>query len=103
MGTITEFAWALALFFESKASFPGWWAVLGAEAGRLGSFLDIARSIFSYGCKLTVAYLIAAHWSMVNWKARLYLSFALSCMVWRWIWFWIAELFLWQTLLRQFP
>jgi hypothetical protein len=102
MGSITEFAWALALFFESKTSFPGWWAVFNVEAGRDGSFLDIARSIVSYGCKVTVTYLIFAHWSMLHWKAKLYLSFVVSYLVWRWLWFWIAELFIWQTLLLQF-
>lgn len=103
MGSITEFAWALALFFEAKASFPGWWAVFTVEAGRDGSFLDIARSMVGYGCRFTTSYIIYAHWSMLHWKFRLYLGFAFSCMVWRWLWFWIAELFLWQTLLLQFP
>jgi cellulose synthase/poly-beta-1,6-N-acetylglucosamine synthase-like glycosyltransferase len=103
MGSITEFAWGFALYFESKASFPGWWAVFSVEAGREGSFCDIARSMVGYGCKLTVYYLITAHWSMLHWKARLYLSFALSCTIWRSLWFWISELFLWQSLLHQFP
>jgi len=103
MGSITEFAWALALFFESKTSFPGWWAVFNVEAGRDGSSLDIARSIVGYGCKITVYYILFSHWSMLHWKARLYLGFGFSVVVWRWLWFWIGELFLWQTLLLQFP
>merc|ERR1719424_2507121 len=31
MGSITEFAWAIALLFEAKTSFQGWWAVFKVE------------------------------------------------------------------------
>jgi cellulose synthase/poly-beta-1,6-N-acetylglucosamine synthase-like glycosyltransferase len=103
MGSITEFAWGMSLFFETQLSFPGWWAVFKVEAGRDGSFLDIAKAIIGYGCKVTIGYLLFAHWSLLHWKARLYLGFAICVMVWNWLWFWIAELFLWQTLLTQFP
>jgi len=102
-GSVTEFAWGLCLLFESKMSFPAWWAVFKTETGRDGSFLDIARGIAGYGCKFVVLYLICAHWSMLHWRAKLYLGFAVSFGIWRWAWFWIAELILWETLLRQFP
>jgi hypothetical protein len=72
MGSITELAWSIALLFEAKTSLPAWWAVFKVEAGRDGSFLDIAKSIVSYGCKLTVSYLVLAHWSMLHWKAQLF-------------------------------
>jgi cellulose synthase/poly-beta-1,6-N-acetylglucosamine synthase-like glycosyltransferase len=101
-GSMTEFAWALALLFESKLSFPSWWALFSVEANREGAYLDIARMLLVYIATSTIFYLGVVHWSSIHWKGRLYIGFYISRIIWGWLWFWLAEWALWHNLLKQF-
>mmetsp|Transcript_77598 Transcript_77598/g.137402 ORF Transcript_77598/g.137402 Transcript_77598/m.137402 type:complete len:1179 (+) Transcript_77598:52-3588(+) len=101
-GSLTEFAWSLALFFNTrKMTFQAWWPVFRVESSREGSFLDIAQALSGWICKLLCCYALCQRG--ISWKMKLFFFMYLSISVWRWLWFWAAELLVWQTLLVQFP
>jgi hypothetical protein len=102
-GSCLEFAWVLALCCQSKFHWSDCFAVFTVEATREGSFLEVAKSLAAYGTQFTIFYIIVNHWSLVHWKARALLTMGACYIAWRWLWFWIAEITLWQTLMRQFP
>mmetsp|Transcript_104138 Transcript_104138/g.269661 ORF Transcript_104138/g.269661 Transcript_104138/m.269661 type:complete len:635 (+) Transcript_104138:149-2053(+) len=102
-GSVTELAWLGSVFQDMGLRFPAWWAVFSAEACRAGSFISTVACFAASLIEAAFIVVMALNWDYVPDKAKLFLSLAGLLVAWQWLWFWIAEIFLWQTLLRQFP
>mmetsp|Transcript_115727 Transcript_115727/g.247367 ORF Transcript_115727/g.247367 Transcript_115727/m.247367 type:complete len:662 (+) Transcript_115727:23-2008(+) len=102
-GSVAELAWQLALYTDTGLNFPSWWAVFSSEAARGGSVLHMVGYLSGSLFGLASTVVVAWHWSSLPDQLRLYAQLALVAGLWRWLWFWIAELTLWHTLLRDFP
>jgi len=102
-GSVTELAWQMALYTDTKLSFPSWWAVFSSEACRGGSVLHLLGYLSSFVLMLVVSLIVAGHWSHLPERFQFYMKLLAWGSVWRWLWFWIAELTLWHTLMKQFP
>mmetsp|Transcript_146801 Transcript_146801/g.256103 ORF Transcript_146801/g.256103 Transcript_146801/m.256103 type:complete len:1115 (+) Transcript_146801:40-3384(+) len=101
-GSITEFAWSWSMFWDNKKmSFALWWEMFRRELTRDGSFFGVARDSGMFLVNYVLLYLLIANWS-ANPKYELCVMMWAVLKVWRWSWFWICELVLWQTLLKQF-
>lgn len=102
-GSVTELAWLAAVFQDMGLRFPAWWAIFTAEAWRAGSFISTVACFAASLIEAAFVVVLALNWGSVPDRAKLFLSLAGLHMAWQWLWFWIAEISLWQTLLRQFP
>jgi len=102
-GSVTELAWLAALFQDMGLRFPAWWAIFTSEATRAGSFISTIATIAQLLVEASLGIVLTQHWADVPSRAKFLLSLTGSYMAWQWLWFWIAEIALWQTLLQQFP
>lgn len=102
-GSVTEFAWLAALFTDMRLRFPAWWAVFVSETTRAGSFLSTLALLLLWGTQTAIGMLVAAKWELLNWKLILILRLIGSYLLWETAWFWLAQIILWSTVLKQFP
>jgi hypothetical protein len=102
-GSVTECAWLVSVLLDMKLRFPAWWALFKSETVRPGSFIGTLACIASCFMELLFLVLVTSHWSTLPAKAQLLLRLGGAYMMWTWLWFWIAEVTMWRTLLTQFP
>lgn len=102
-GSVTELAWIVALFQDMGLRFHAWWAIFISEASRAGSLIGTVACLAAFLTEMFFCVILVTEWQHVPGQARFLLSLAGSFVAWQWLWFWIAEFALWQTLLYQFP
>mmetsp|Transcript_62871 Transcript_62871/g.182370 ORF Transcript_62871/g.182370 Transcript_62871/m.182370 type:complete len:625 (-) Transcript_62871:133-2007(-) len=102
-GSVTELAWTGSLFKNMGLRLVPWWTVFSSEAARPGSFLSTVGCVIAACMEFPVMCWVALHFSLVPSYARFLLGLAGFVAGWSWLWFWVAEFTLWQTLLKQFP
>merc|ERR1711920_328052 len=92
----------MGVFQDMGLRFPAWWQIFSSEACRAGSFISTVvcfSALLLEACFITM---LALNWGSMPDRAKFFLSLFGLYMAWQWLWFWIAELVLWQTLLCQF-
>jgi len=104
-GSLAEMAWIMSLLFDMRLSFPNWLQVLRNEMRREGSFFYAVSELASSIVKvlLLMWFYYEGNWSQRGWRFKLYVLMILAATIYSYVMYWVAELVLWQTLLRQFP
>lgn len=102
MWGITGTAWLWPLFWQLNVPFTSYWSSVKGELNREGSFLGSTvwaskRISFVY-----FAYLLFQFPGQLSPKATAILSSLFAVTLLRWVAFWMSELILWRTLMRQF-
>jgi hypothetical protein len=102
-GSVTEFAWLLALLRDTKIRLPAWWAVFSSEMARAGSLAGACACLAGHVLQAVVLIALHGHWQELPPRAAFSLSLMGASAVLQWLLFWVAELAYWNSLLRQFP
>merc|ERR1712054_734535 len=102
-GSVTELAWQIALLKDMGLSFPAWWATANSENSRDGSFVNFTSWLSSYFAYFITLIVIVARWRTLPWKFQICMAMSIGYVAWKWLWFWIGELWFWRYLMYQFP
>uniref|UniRef100_A0A7S2JNP7 Glycosyltransferase 2-like domain-containing protein n=1 Tax=Zooxanthella nutricula TaxID=1333877 RepID=A0A7S2JNP7_9DINO len=102
-GSLTELAWVVALWTETGLRFPAWWAVFASESQRSGSLPSAVMALACYVQVSICVYFVGVQGQVLPAHVRPLLWAAGVSVLWSWIWFWVAELAYWNTVMRQFP